>query len=174
MSQMPSTIFILVLALQQAAELAASRGASEDARHWQQLAATIQRAARDAFWVNGRWHDDLDQTTFSQLAAALALITRAVEVGEETAVLDALAARSLDPNDDHDSPKMVLASPYMHHRVFTAPAPARALRRCGRDYSPTVGALGADGLPHNLGELGSGLPRWLTVPRLFGRTLATI
>ena len=126
--QEPNAVYNLhfVLALQQAAKLATRRGAVEDTHRWQQLAATIQRAARDAFWVNGRWHDDLDQTTFSQLAASLALITRAVEVGEETAVLDALIARSLDPDDSHDPQKMVLASPYMHHRVFIA------LRQHGR------------------------------------------
>jgi hypothetical protein len=34
--------------------------------------------------------------------------------------LEVIAARSLDLNDDHDPTKIVLASPYMHHRVFEA------------------------------------------------------
>ena len=120
--QEPNAVYNLhfVLALQRAAELATRRGAAEDAHRWQQLAVDIQHACRDAFWVNGRWHDDQNQTIFSQLAASLALITKTVEAGEETDVLDALAARSLDLDDSHDPQKMVLASPYMHHRVFTA------------------------------------------------------
>ncbi|MCP4933188.1 MAG: hypothetical protein GY927_03065, partial [bacterium] len=120
--QEPNAVYNLhfVLALQKAIALAAGRGATKDAQHWQQMVTTIRRAACDAFWVNGRWYDDQDQTTFSQLATALALLTGAVEAGEETAVLDALTARSLDNDDTHDPTKMVLASPYMHHRVFTA------------------------------------------------------
>ena len=68
----------------------------------------------------------LEQTTFSQLAASLAVIAGATNADEVPAILSALAVRSLDPDDSHDPQKMVLASPYMHHRVFTA------LRQHGR------------------------------------------
>lgn len=126
--QEPNAVYNLhfLLALQQAAALATARGATEDARQWQQLATQIQRAVRNAFWVNGRWYDDQNQTTFSQLAASLALLTETTSLSEAPALLDALATRSLDPDDTHDSQKMVLASPYMHHRIFTA------LRQYGR------------------------------------------
>ncbi len=84
---------------------------------------------RDAFFEDGIWWDDLERTTFSQLAAALALLVGAVESDEQEALLDAIVARSLDPSDEHEPSKMVLASPFMHHYVF------EALGRFGRNQS---------------------------------------
>lgn len=109
-----------ILALQQAVELATARGANTEANRWSEQAAALRSAARAAFYAQGRWYDDLDRTTFSQLTASLAALTGAVESAEKTELLEAIAARSLDLNDDHDPNKMVLASPYMHHRVFEA------------------------------------------------------
>jgi hypothetical protein len=86
----------------------------------------LRSAARAAFYVDDFWFDDTEQTTFSQLAASLALLTGAVKSAEEAALLEMIAARSLDLSDDHDPSQMVLASPYMHHRIF------EALRRGGQ------------------------------------------
>ncbi|HNP71936.1 MAG TPA: hypothetical protein PKK15_12530, partial [Kouleothrix sp.] len=46
--------------------------------------------------------------------------------GEWPALLDAIAARSLDVRDEHRPGEIVLASPFMHHYLF------EALRRGGR------------------------------------------
>jgi hypothetical protein len=124
----PNAIYNLhfVLALLKAAELAAAVGKTEDAERWQARAELLRSAARAAFYVDGFWFDDTEQTTFSQLAASLALLTGAVKSAEEAALLEMIAARSLDLSDDHDPSQMVLASPYMHHRIF------EALRRGGQ------------------------------------------
>ncbi len=83
-------------------------------------------AARRAFWAGGRWYDDQERSTYSQLSAALALLSGATEPEEEAGLLDAVSARSLDLDDGPQPGRMVLASPYMHHRVL------EALRRGGR------------------------------------------
>jgi hypothetical protein len=80
----------------------------------------LQEAVRAAFWNQGRWYDDLERTTFSQLAAALAILAEATLPGEEPGLLEAIAARSLDPDDQFYPDKMVLASPFMHHYIFEA------------------------------------------------------
>jgi hypothetical protein len=108
--------------------MATARHAPTDAARWTHLAAGLQAAIRTAFWDGHRWWDDPDRTTCSQLATALALLTGCNHADEEPALLDALAARSLDPSDESPLPgarpadpqRMVLASPYMHHRVFAA------------------------------------------------------
>jgi hypothetical protein len=115
-----------LLALQQAVAMARERGASAEAAQWQTWAAALREASRAAFWQQSRWHDDPGQTTYSQLTAALALLAGAAEPEEEGGLLESLAARSLDEDDGHHPGKMVLASPYMHHRVFGA------LRQGGR------------------------------------------
>jgi alpha-L-rhamnosidase len=109
-----------ILALQHAVELATTRGADAKANRWSEQAAALRAASRNAFYTRGRWYDDLDRTTFSQLTASLAVLTGVVEAAEETGLLETIAARSLDLDDDHAPNKMVLASPYMHHRVFEA------------------------------------------------------
>jgi alpha-L-rhamnosidase len=126
----PNAIYNLhfLLALQIAARMATARHAPTDAARWTHLAAGLQAAIRTAFWDGHRWWDDPDRTTCSQLATALALLTGCNHADEEPALLDALAARSLDPSDESPLPgarpadpqRMVLASPYMHHRVFAA------------------------------------------------------
>jgi len=65
--------------------------------------------------------------TYSQLAAALALLTGMTEPQEADAQLDAIIARSLNPSDEPEPEQMVLASPFMHHYLF------EALRMAGRD-----------------------------------------
>lgn len=87
----------------------------------------MREPLRAAFWQDGRWWDDRERTTYSQLAAALALLTGCVAAHEADALLDAIAARSLDLADEHRAGQMALASPFMHHYVFLA------LRRDGRD-----------------------------------------
>lgn len=109
-----------VLALQQAAQLADSLGEAEQAAQWLARVESLRSTTRRFFWRHGRWYDDLEQTTFSQLAAALALLTEAALPAEVPALLDAIASRSLDAGDDHSPDKMVLASPFMHHTIFTA------------------------------------------------------
>ncbi len=90
---------------------------------------SIQSSIRAAFWREGRWWDDREGSTFSQLAAALALLTGCTRSDEAPALLDAIIARSLDPDDEPAQGKMVLASPFMHHYIF------EALRRFGRDQA---------------------------------------
>ncbi len=120
-----------------AAGWGAQRQADAESTRWTDLAAKLQPAIRDAFWEDDRWWDDVQRSTYSQLATSLALLTGCIRTGEEAALLDALAARSLDPSDESPVPgarpenpnRMVLASPYMHHRVF------EALRQGGREQA---------------------------------------
>jgi hypothetical protein len=124
----PSAVYNLryLLALRQAAQLGADRGATDQAGDWRVRAAKLQAAIRDAFWHGGCWYDDLERTTWSQLAAALACLAGATMPDQESELLDAVAARSLDLSDEFDRDKMVLASPFMHHYIF------EALRRGGK------------------------------------------
>lgn len=116
-----------VLALQQAAQLANRLGEGEQADRWLARAHDLQQVIRDVFWRNSRWQDDPEQTTFSQLTAAFALLTETAVSSTDPALLNAIAHRSLDPDDTHRPDKMVLASPFMHHYLF------EALRKGGRD-----------------------------------------
>jgi hypothetical protein len=124
----PNAVYNLhyLLALRCAVQLAAEQGERDMAACWQARAVALEAAARDAFWWQGGWYDDLERSTFSQLAAALGLLAGATPAGQEADVLEAIAARSLDLEDAFDQSKMVLASPFMHHYVF------EALRRGGK------------------------------------------
>jgi hypothetical protein len=140
----PSAIYNLhhLLALQEAAWLGRQRRGglqkhgpvTEEATaldaliaQWDRRAAALQDAIRRSFWQEGRWVDDGEGTTFSQLAAALALLTGTARAEEAGGLLDAIVARSLDSNDEPAPDRMVLASPFMHHYLF------EALRRHGRN-----------------------------------------
>lgn len=113
--------------LQAASELARQIRDAESAARWERCAEDISARVREAFWENGRWFDDVPRTTFSQLAASLALLTDAAPAGTAGALCDALVTRSLDDDDTPSPGKMVLASPFSHHYVF------QALRKFGRD-----------------------------------------
>jgi hypothetical protein len=115
-----------LLALQRAGQLARLLVFEDDAKRWQQRASKLQAIIRQAFYADGRWYDDLGRATYSQLAAALACLTNTTHPGEKDAVLDNIAARSLDSSDDYLPDSMVLASPFMHHYIF------EALRQAGR------------------------------------------
>jgi hypothetical protein len=106
--------------LQTAVRLAQQLARWDDAQRWHARAEALRAAAQAAFYHTGRWWDDLPRTTFSQLAAALALLTGAAVEDTEPALLDDIIARSLDPRDGHTPGEMVLASPFMHHYLFTA------------------------------------------------------
>lgn len=125
----PSAVYNLhyLLGLQTAVALAHAMGDTQHAATWQARANALGNAARRAFYEDGHWYDDLPRTTFSQLAAALALLTGTTRQDENAALLDALAARSLDESDAPAPGKMVLASPFSHHYVF------EALRKFGHD-----------------------------------------
>lgn len=128
--QEPNAVYNLhyLLALQTAAGLAERLDTGTgDAATWQRRASALQFAIRRAFWHEGRWYDDGERTTHSQLSAALALITRTVRDGEKEVLLQALVDRSLDPHDEHTPGEMVLNSPFMHHYIF------EALRQEGRE-----------------------------------------
>lgn len=118
----PNAVYNLryLLALRVAASLAAARDATDDAACWNARASILRNAARSAFWRDGVWYDDSERTTFSQLAAALALLSGAADSDEQAGMLDAIANRSLDSDDESSEGKMVLASPFMHHYVFEA------------------------------------------------------
>ena len=107
-----------LLAWQMAIELADAVGVS--AENWQHQLTQLQKATRTAFWADNRWWDDVERTTYSQLAAAMALLSNSVEADQQTALLNALVARSLDPSDEHQTGQVVLASPFMHHDIFEA------------------------------------------------------
>ena len=125
----PSAVYNLryLRGLQTAIGLADKLGDVENANRWQQRAENLRAAVRATFWENGRWYDDVPRTTFSQLAAALALLTDTARVEEAGALCDALTARSLYADDAPAPDRMVLASPFSHHYVF------EALRKFGRD-----------------------------------------
>jgi hypothetical protein len=129
----PNAIYNLhyLLALQLAATLATEAGAQtkDAAALWREQAAETRQASRQAFWRDGRWFDDTEGSAASQLTAALAILTSAAEPDEQGALLDALAARSLDACDDPIAGDLVLASPFMHHRVL------EALRLAGREQA---------------------------------------
>ena len=118
----PSAVYNLhyLLALATAASLARSRNAMGEADGFDVRARALRSAIRSAFWQDGVWWDDIDRSTFSQLASALAILAGAAESVEQPALLDALAARSLSVNDLPVPATMVLASPFMHHYVFDA------------------------------------------------------
>lgn len=120
--QEPNAIYNLhyLLALQTAATLAAELDAGEDAARWQDRATALRQACRTAFFAGDRWWDDLPRTTASQLAAALAVLTGASEADEWPKQLDAIAARSLDLDDNPQPGALVLASPFIHHYLFEA------------------------------------------------------
>jgi hypothetical protein len=126
--QEPSAIYNLhyLLALQTAGALAEEIGGEEDGSRLASQAAGLRDAVRAAFWRAGRWHDDPEGSTFSQLATSLAILTGAATPEETLTLLDEVAARSLDPDDEPAPGRMVLASPFMHHYVF------EALHRAGR------------------------------------------
>ncbi|MBI1876928.1 MAG: hypothetical protein HYR94_01600, partial [Chloroflexi bacterium] len=119
----PNVVYNLryLLALQRAVQLAAdlSLGAG-DARLWQTRATALQTAIRAVFWHEGRWFDDPARTTFSQLAASLAVLTQTATANEVESLLATVVERSLDSNDDPAPDMMVLASPFMHHYIFEA------------------------------------------------------
>ncbi len=115
-------------ALQLSVTLARSlAGCDVEAMLWSSRVQLLQRAIIATFWQGERWVDDPTGTTFSQQSAAFALLTDSTPLTSIAAQLDALATRSLDPDDDARPDQMVLASPFMHHYVF------EALRKHGRD-----------------------------------------
>jgi hypothetical protein len=109
-----------VLALQKARHLAEKLGEKKDAQEWYQRTRELQTAIRESFYQDDRWYDDLQGTTCSQLGMALAVLTDAAESDEIETLLDAIAARSLDPSDEYVPDSVVLASPFMHHYIFEA------------------------------------------------------
>lgn len=119
----PNTVYNLryLLALQKAVHLADERGlVIGEALLWRRRAVELQAAIRAIFWHEGRWYDDLERTTFSQLAASLAVLTGTAAPDEVEPLLAAVVERSLDLSDEPAPGKMVLASPFMHHYLFEA------------------------------------------------------
>ncbi len=116
----------IVLALQRAAALA-DRLAQPEAAGWRADADDLQRRTAAVFSDgSGNWFDDPGRTTRSQLTHALAVLTGSARSSVRERLLDEIAARSLDPSDDHRPGDLVLASPFMHHYLF------EALRQNGR------------------------------------------
>ena len=119
----PNALYNLryLYALQHAIKLARTIPACDaDALLWSTRAKRLQQAILTTVWQDGRWYDDGAGSTFSQHAAAFALLTESTPpeaVGEQ---LDLLAGRSLDPCDEDRPGVMVLASPFIHHYVFEA------------------------------------------------------
>ncbi|MCB0018597.1 MAG: hypothetical protein KDE09_12465, partial [Anaerolineales bacterium] len=103
----------------EAATLATKLGQVADAAAWMAAAQRLQDRVRALFWREGIWWDDPAGSTFSQLSAALALLTGSALPGSEAALLDAIEARSLAADHD-ETGQMVLASPFMHHYLLTA------------------------------------------------------
>lgn len=118
--------FRYLQALQAAVDLAQILLETEDSKMFSKRAEQLQSALINHFWHDNHWFDDLKRSTFSQQAAAIALLTNTAVSGSEEALLDAIIARSLDLNDDHTAGQMVLASPFMHHYIF------EAVRKYGR------------------------------------------
>lgn len=87
---------------------------------WGKSSKKLIDRCRQLFFKDGIWHDDLEHTTYSQLAAAMALLAGAVSADEQEKQLDLIVARSLNLSDDYQQGEMVLASPFMHHYIFEA------------------------------------------------------
>lgn len=115
-----------ILALQKAGQLATALDLEADAVRWRTWSRNLQIAVRQAFFRDDRWYDDLPGSTYSQLAAALAILTQTAGPDEIPGLLDAIVARSLNDDDEDPLGGMVVASPFMHHYLF------EALRREGR------------------------------------------
>ncbi len=83
--QEPNAIYNLhyLLALQTAAKLAGEVERGDAAGRWQDQAIRLRLACRAAFLQDGRWWDDRERTTASQLVAALAVLTGAAEADEQ-------------------------------------------------------------------------------------------
>lgn len=109
----------VVLALQKGSQIALQSKSSLP-NVWDKTAEALRKRCRQAFFKDGIWYDDLEGSTHSQLAAAMALLTGAVEPHEQEGQIDKIIERSLDLSDDHAEGKMVLASPFMHHYIFEA------------------------------------------------------
>ncbi len=119
----PNAIYNLryLFALHEAIRLAeALKLKTREVSRWRMRADDVQLAMRSAFWHAGRWYDDEERGTFSQLAAALALLTQSNTAEEVAPLLEAIIARSMDLDDDSAPGRMVLASPFMHHYIFEA------------------------------------------------------
>ena len=114
----------VALAMQRAAEIL-----PDELSHLSDRAIQQITLCRQHFYEDGVWWDDLERSTFSQLAAAMALLTGATKLDEQESLLDAIVARSLDLNDEIIPNGMVLASPFMHHYLF------EALRKFGRNQA---------------------------------------
>lgn len=122
--QEPNAIYNLryLYALQQAIALAERwRGVpvGEVEELWQH-SKRVQNAIYKTFWRDGRWYDDPERTTFSQQAAALALLTDTVNPVDAEFICYDIYVRSMDLQDEHTPGQMVLASPFMHHYIFEA------------------------------------------------------
>jgi hypothetical protein len=124
----PNAVYNLhyLLALRAAIRMATDRKVSEEAVRWGARATALRSVVRSAFWRGGVWYDDRERSTFSQLAASLAILAEAAAREETIGLLDAIAARSLDLDDEAAPGTMVLAGPFMHHYIF------EALRRGGK------------------------------------------
>jgi alpha-L-rhamnosidase len=109
-----------VLALQKAEELAFALNFAQDAGRWRKQAFQLRPVIRQAFYHAGRWYDDLERTTYSQLSVAFAVLINVVDTDEKVRLLNDLVSRSLDPDDGYAPGSMVLASPFMHHYLFEA------------------------------------------------------
>ena len=109
----------IAFALQEAAWVSGLLEPSLTARCLERADQLIERC-RHHFFKNQTWFDDLEHTTYSQLAAALALIVGASQQDERSSLLEAIISRSLDLSDEHETGNIVLASPFMHHYIFEA------------------------------------------------------
>jgi hypothetical protein len=120
----PSAVynFRYLWGMQQAVSLAETWGSAEDGfiEAKRRRCDELKQAIREHFLQDEIWWDDLARTTFSQLAASFAVLTGAATAAERAAVLDAVVARSLNPDDNPADGRMVLAGPFMHHYVFEA------------------------------------------------------
>ena len=120
----PSAVYNLryLLALQTATWMASEINDGIGGQ-WALQAERVQQAIYTAFWHEGKLYDDKARTSYSQQAAALALLTDATS-GEASHVADEIVARSLESdyplNSEVNPDKMVLASPFMHHYIFEA------------------------------------------------------
>jgi hypothetical protein len=117
-----------VLALQVAAELAATFE-PEMVAMWREQGDGLGQLCRVAFGRNGRYWDDLPRTTYSQLGAAMTLLTGVARPEETATLLDEITARSLNESNEFTMGEMVLATPFMHHYLFAV------LRQNGRSQA---------------------------------------
>jgi hypothetical protein len=106
-------------ALNLAAGLGATLAAPQT-EDWRARAAVLSAAICSSHLLASGWQESPGGPPASQVALSFLILTGLVSGAEAEALADLITARSLDPANEADAGKLVLASPFMQHYVFQA------------------------------------------------------